>query len=134
MLLLNGKTDSTLKALDSLLLNEYESKAYFSLLVRGECKPMDVVKLSGIPQAKIYWVLQDLMERKMAIQTQAKPMKIKPAELDVVLAQFKADRIAEFRRALSSVKYLREILASLEKVAEEYEGQFRIFEPRARRR
>jgi sugar-specific transcriptional regulator TrmB len=134
MFLLNGKTDETLKALDSLFLNEFESKAYFALLVKRECKPMDVVRLSGIPQSKIYWILQDLAEKKMVIQTQAKPMKVKPVELGIVLAQFKADRIAEYRRALSSVKYLREILTSLEKVAEEYEGQFRIFEPRARRR
>lgn len=53
MFLLNGKTEQTLKALDNLLLSEYESKAYFALLVKGECKPMDVVRLSGIPDKSL---------------------------------------------------------------------------------
>lgn len=53
----------------------------------------------------------------MVTQTQAKPMKVKPVDLDVVLAQFKAERMAEFRRALTSVRYLDEILSSVRKVA-----------------
>lgn len=92
MLLLNGKTDATLKALSSLKLTEYESKAYFTMLVAGECKPKEIVRLAGIPQSKIYWVIQDLVEKKMAVQTQAKPLKAKPVGLEIVLAQLKAEK------------------------------------------
>ncbi|MGI0049912.1 MAG: helix-turn-helix domain-containing protein [Nitrososphaera sp.] len=133
MLLLNGKTDATLKALRNLRLTEYESKAYFTLLVAGECKPKDIVRLAGIPQSKVYWVLQDLVEKKMAVQTQASPLKAKPVGLDVALAQFKAEKEAEFRRALSSAKYIGDVMASITKVAERYSGQFRIFESNRRK-
>lgn len=129
MLLLNGKTEKTLHALKTLLLNDYESKVYFTLLTLGESKPGDIVRMSGVPQSKVYWVLQDLIMKRKVEQTQAKPIKVRAVDLGVALEQFRSERIAEVNRATSAKKLLESVLKSIESVKEEYEGQFRIFEP-----
>lgn len=134
MFLLNGKTDKTLEALKTLLLNEYEAKAYFSLLLLGESKPIDVVRASGIPQSRIYWVLDDLKDRKLVEQTQVKPMMLKVVELGVALEQFRSARIEEVRKATNASRYLADLLESLKGVKEKYAGQFRVFEPSGRRK
>lgn len=132
MLVLNGKTDATLKALRMLQLNEYESKVYFTLLVVGECRPRDIVTLSGVPQSKVYWVIRDLVQKNVAVQTQARPLKVRAVDLDIVLAQIKTEKMAEFNRTVASANFISEVLWSLRKVAQEYDGQFKIFESNRR--
>jgi hypothetical protein len=53
--------------------------------------------------------------------------------LNVALEQFRAERIEEVRKATVATKFLGELAESIQSVAEESEGQFRIFEPPARR-
>jgi len=132
MLLLNGKTEKTLHALKNFLLNEYESKVYFTLLAIGESKPSEIVKMSGIPQSRVYGVLEDLIQMKLVEQTQPKPIKVRAVDLGIALEQFRSERIAEVNRATASKRFLENVLESLEKVKEEYEGQFRLFEPNRR--
>jgi sugar-specific transcriptional regulator TrmB len=132
MLVLNGKTDATLKALRTLQLTEYESKVYFTLLVIGEAKPGEIVRLSGVPQSRVYYVVRDLVEKKVVVQTQARPLMVKPVDLDIVLAQIKAEKMAEFNKTVASANFISEVLWSLRKVAQQYEGQFKIFEPNRR--
>lgn len=134
MFLLNGKTEKTISSLKSLLLTDYEAKVYFTLLVLGESKPLKTARMSGVPQSKMYSVLRELEDRKLAVQTQAKPVMFKANPLNVALEQFRAERIEEVRKATVATKFLTDILPSLEKVAEEFEGQFRIFELPLRRR
>lgn len=132
MLLLNGKTEKTLDALKTFLLNEHESKVYFTLLAIGESKPGEIVKMSGVPQSKVYWILADLMEMRLVEQTQPKPIRVKAVDLGIALEQFRSQRIAEVNKATTAKKFLEELLESLQRVKERYGGQFRIFEPNRR--
>lgn len=108
MLLLNGKTEKTLHALKNFLLNEYESKVYFTLLAIGESKPSEIVKMSGIPQSRVYGVLEDLIQMKLVEQTQPKPIKVRAVDLGIALEQFRSERIAEVNRATASKRFLEE--------------------------
>jgi hypothetical protein len=134
MLLLNGKTEKTVSSLKSLLLTDYEAKVYFTLLVVGESKAGTVSKLSGVPQSKMYDVLSNLEERKLVTKTQARTAVFKASPLNVILEQFRAERIEEVRKATVATKFLGEVLDSLEGLAEQFEGQFRIFDTPVRRR
>lgn len=128
MLLLNGKTDKTLHGFKGLLLAEWEPKAYFTLLALGELKPWEVARMSEILQARIYWILDELKEKRLVEQTNAKPIRVKAVYLGIALEQFKSDRIVKVNKATASKRFLESVPESLENMKERYEGQLRVFE------
>lgn len=63
MFTLNGNQNKILKMLKKCGLNEYQSKAYFTLLITGKSKAWDLYKRSSVPQSKIYYVVEELKEK-----------------------------------------------------------------------
>src|SRR2546426_11402122 len=60
MFVLNGNPGKVLKVLGSCGLTEYESKAYFTLLLTDREKMWELSKKSSVPQSKIYLVMDSL--------------------------------------------------------------------------
>jgi sugar-specific transcriptional regulator TrmB len=90
--------------------------------------------MSGVPQTRMYEILSGLEERKLVTKMQARTAMFKATPLNVILEQFRAERIEEVRKASVATKFLGELLGSLEGLTEQFEGQFRIFETPVRRR
>ena len=93
-----------LESIKKLGLNEYESKAYFELLKKGNESAVSISKDSGIPRARIYDILFSLEKKGFVMRSTSKPIKfgvIKPTsafnkvakekrtELDQHLEEFK---------------------------------------------
>lgn len=100
------KTDDILKFLQSLGMNEYEARVYTTLSMGGPMKAGVVSKESGIPQSKVYWVLDDLIEKQLVEVSDAKPKEYKAAAADVALRRIVEEReksIVEVKAGLREV-------------------------------
>ena len=66
-------------------LNEYESKAYFTLLISGKSKAWDLYKRSSVPSSKIYYVVEELKEKGLVEVEGWKPKTISPKDFSKYL-------------------------------------------------
>ena len=64
----------TLKAFNEFGLNTYEAKSYMSLLEKNNLTAVEVAKISGVPRARVYETLENLMEKGLC---RAIPGKVK---------------------------------------------------------
>lgn len=104
------KIEDVFKFLQSLGLNESEAKAYATLSVAGPMKAGNVSKESGVPQSKIYWVLEDLIGKQLVEVCEGTPKEYKAVAPEVALRRL----VEEKERSISSVKSgLKEISAYL---------------------
>jgi len=60
MNIVNGKEREVVEILRGYSLNGYEAKAYFTLLAVGESKTGDVACKAGVPQSKVYDMLDNI--------------------------------------------------------------------------
>ena len=60
---LKANTKPSIKLLMDYGLNTYEAKSYLSLLVKKHLTAVEVAKLSGIPRARIYETLENLIRK-----------------------------------------------------------------------
>lgn len=94
------KVEDILKFLQSLGLNENEAKAYATLSMTGPMKAGDVSKESGVPQSKVYWILEGLIEKQLVEVSDAKPKEYKAAAADLALRRL----VEEKEKSITSVK------------------------------
>ena len=73
---------SVMDALSLLGLSEYEAKAYEALVRLGEAKPSAVTRESGIPQSKVYDVLNRLVDAGLARVIPERPKRYAPLPPD----------------------------------------------------
>lgn len=107
------KVEGIIKFLQSLGLTEYEAKTYSVLSMTGPMKAGDVSKESGVPQSKIYWVLEDLIEKQLVEVAEGKPKEYRAAAADVALKRI----LEEKEKSISSVKSeLKEVSSYLKPV------------------
>ena len=84
--------------LKNLGLNTYEAKAYKTLLEQGTSTAYTIAKISGVPQGKIYPVLDDL-KRKNAITIHAgMPKQYTPTSPDILFENCLKQREEETKR------------------------------------
>ncbi len=57
------KPEPIIKFLKAFDLNTYEAKCYLALLKRDNLSAAEVAKLSGVPRARVYEILDNLMDR-----------------------------------------------------------------------
>jgi HTH-type transcriptional regulator, sugar sensing transcriptional regulator len=95
--------------LQQLGFSEYEARAYLALVQRNPLNGYELAKVSGLPRANIYAVLQKLEERGAAVRLDlpngTRYAPIAPAELTRRLA-------ARFQDTLSGVQQALEKLAT----------------------
>lgn len=104
------RIEDIVKFLQGLGLSEYEAKTYAALAMGGQMKAGHISKQSGVPQSKVYWVLDSLVEKQMAEVAEGKPKEYRAVPADIALKRL----IDEKERAVVSVRSgLREMSSYL---------------------
>ncbi len=79
------KSGDVTRFLQGLGLSEYEARSYSVLSISGTMRAGDISKESGVPQSKVYWVLDDLIEKQMVEVCEGKPKEYRAVQPDVAL-------------------------------------------------
>jgi sugar-specific transcriptional regulator TrmB len=110
-----------LQTLQSLGLNEYESKVYVTLSLLGPAKASEISKQSEVPRSKIYEVLESLIEKQMIEVSQEKPKMFRAIAPEVAIKTMLNAKEEEFsilkKKAKAIIKELK-VLPGEEKLAE----------------
>ena len=85
-----------LRHLQHLNFSQYESMAYLSLLKQSEVTGYELAKNSGIPDSKIYAVLNKLLEKDVILALDSEPVKYAPIPPDDIIARMKGDYLSTF--------------------------------------
>lgn len=89
--------------LQDIGLTEYQSRTYVAAVSLGTATPGELADESGVPQARIYDVIEDLSERGLVEEQIRDGTKIVSApEPEVVLEEFKSRRVDEFNATVQS--------------------------------
>lgn len=99
---------------------DYEAKAYYALLLLGHSKAREISKVSGVPQSKIYEVLERLLEKNLVEVYTVRPKEFKAVSPAIVLKNF----IEEEERKIKETKErVEELISSLNSMnTEVFEG------------
>lgn len=81
-------------------LNEYEVRAYLTLIKRGALTAGELATLSKVPQPRIYDVIQSLMSKGFVTTSGSRPKKVIPVEPARVLNAMKE----KYERRISIVR------------------------------
>jgi sugar-specific transcriptional regulator TrmB len=134
MFVLNGNSEKVLKVLRSCGLTEYESKAYFTLLLTDREKMWELSKKSSVPQSKIYLVVDSLKNKGLVDLSEESPKTASPRPLEPYLSKAINSKQKEISKLVDYGNLIREIVYSLKPVATRYKDKYRVFEPKHRRR
>src|SRR5215211_4976590 len=93
--------------LQQLGFSEYEARAYLALLQRNPLNGYELAKLSGLPRANVYAVLQKLEERgavvRLDMPSGARYAPVAPAELTQRIASRFHGTLSAAQRALEEL-------------------------------
>jgi sugar-specific transcriptional regulator TrmB len=132
MNIVNGKEREVVELLRGYGLNGYEAKAYFTLLAVGESKAGDVARKAGVPQSKVYDVLDTLREKGFVEQNEdTRPKEYKAFSLKDTTEKVAALRTREIVGLRKSMEKLKRVLESVAPIHNQYET-YRLFAPRYR--
>lgn len=94
---------SALENLQDLGLTQYESQAYLAAVKIGRARPTDLSEESGVPQARIYDVI-DSLKSKGLVEVYDKPQgkEVTAPSPKSVLDQFRRRRMDEFEDNISA--------------------------------
>ncbi len=96
------------KALIKAGLSEYQTKALISLIQCGEAKASEIAKLSNIPRAKIYTVLDQLVDLGLADKKPGRPIVYKAKKPNEILDRLRENLEFELKKKLEIVEKKRE--------------------------
>lgn len=89
--------------LQNIGLTEYQSRAYVAAVSLGTATPGELADESGVPQARIYDVIEDLSEKGFVEEQVRDGTKVVSApEPGVVLEEFKNRHVDEFNATVQS--------------------------------
>ncbi|MFC7686287.1 TrmB family transcriptional regulator [Ureibacillus sp. GCM10028918] len=90
--------------------NEYEAKAYISLVKLGTVTAYQVSKDSGVPRARIYEILDVLVEKGIVIKEEIdETMQYSPIQVDVFLEKVQSNWKHNFKEISTSLKELEKV-------------------------
>ena len=133
MFVLNGNQKKILRLLKKCDLTEYQSKAYFTLLISGKSKAWDLSIKSSVPQSKIYYVVEKLRRKNLVEIEGWKPKMISPKDFSKYLRNTIKTKQKDIESLEKFGKEVSEIVYSLKPIAEKFENKYRVFEPKYRR-
>ena len=132
MNIVNGKEREVVELLRGYGLNGYEAKAYFTLLAAGESKAGDVARKAGVPQSKVYDVLDRLASKGFVEQTEdEKPAMYKAHALKETTEKVVSLRTKEIAGLQKSMDRLNRVLEAVAPIHRQHET-YRLFAPRYR--
>jgi sugar-specific transcriptional regulator TrmB len=88
-------------------LNEYQASALAHLMYLGETKATTLSKASGVPNARIYGVLDELSQRGLIIMRPGRPALYAPLSPEEIADALASSSREEIRRRLSVVETYR---------------------------
>lgn len=94
--------------LEELDLTEYEASALTELFSLGRTTAPDLAEASGIPKARIYGVLDSLVDRGFVKLYPGRPKKYQPKPPDEILDQAVENRRQEYEQFHQEVEEVRE--------------------------
>ena len=100
-------------ALTKLGLNEYQSSALAHLILLGETKATTLSRVSGVPSARIYGVLDDLVKMGLVVVRPGRPALYRPRHPREIADLLTSLRVDELRERLKLLKGYGEELADL---------------------
>ncbi len=103
------KKEEIINFLKSCGLTIYESNAYFALLSIGKGKALEISSISGIPQSKIYSILEMLVDKNLAEVSTGRPKEYKAVEPRTALRnliKWKEEHLLNIKTKLNSVEKL----------------------------
>jgi len=85
-------------------LSEYEAGAYLALLRQGTGTAKEIANASGIPQSRIYDVLEKLEEKGFVTIQMGRPKRFGAIEPELAVEQFLKHERSEFEEEISQVE------------------------------
>jgi len=134
MFVLNGNADRILETLMSCGLTEYESKVYFTLLLTEKSKMLELSKKSSVPQSKIYLTIDGLRDKGLVDVDDVMPKVATPRKFEPYLAKAINEKQKEISNLVESGNSIRDIIYGLRPVAVKYKNNYRVFEPKHRKK
>jgi len=92
VLTINGNSEEITKMFKPFDLCEYEARTYFVLQVCGRTKASDLWKKTGIPQSKIYYIIESLLMKGLVEITKQFPKEVKAKPFLRFANEFLTDR------------------------------------------
>ncbi|WNY24178.1 hypothetical protein MmiHf6_15070 [Methanimicrococcus hongohii] len=91
MMTLSGKSGELIFNLKKLGLSENEAKAYIALVFRKESSAREIHEFTDIPRAKVYEVLEGLVEKRYAVVLQGTPVHYQPTEPEELILMLREE-------------------------------------------
>ncbi|HKW05887.1 MAG TPA: helix-turn-helix domain-containing protein [Nitrososphaerales archaeon] len=113
-----SSSDELIDLFQVLGLNLYESKAYLTLIVKGQISARDLGHLTTIPQSRTYDVLSSLKDKGFALTTPSSDRSYVPSEPKQTLLALYGKRKKEIQHQV--IKIQEEIEKKLESLHESY--------------
>lgn len=101
---------------ENLGLSTYQAKVLFTLIRHGEAKASNISELSGVPRAKIYSVLDQLVDMGFVDKKPGRPAKYKPKPPEKIVERLKYNILLDYTKRLKTVEEIEENL--IEKLRE----------------
>lgn len=99
-----------IQQLKNMNFNEYEAKAYISLVKQGTVTAYQVSKDSGVPRSRIYEILDVLVEKGIVIKEEIdESIQYSPLPVDVFLQKVQSSWIQNFQDISVSLKEVEKI-------------------------
>jgi sugar-specific transcriptional regulator TrmB len=100
-------------SLTEMGLNEYQASALAYLMYLGETKATDLSKASGVPNARIYGILEELSQKGLVIVRPGRPALYAPMAPEEITDGLIADAREEIRERLTLVESNRKNFSSI---------------------
>jgi len=134
MYVLNGKSEKILGLLKRCGLTEYESKAYFTLLLTERSKVWDLSKKSSVPNGRLYVTVESLREKGLVRTAGEFPKVVLPEPFAPYLSRKINEKQMEISQLIEAGNEIREVVYCLKPVAMKFRNKYRVFEPKHRRK
>jgi sugar-specific transcriptional regulator TrmB len=131
-IVLNGHATKGMELLRRYGLTQYESKAYFALLLLGETSAGNLAVKGVIPQSKVYWVLKDLEVKGLVAVTNACPKRYVALPFEMYASRCIVSKKRQIDELMEGRKRLRQVLCELQPIVLKY-AEIKVFEPSFRR-
>jgi sugar-specific transcriptional regulator TrmB len=100
-------------SLTEMGLNEYQASALAFLMYLGETKATNLSKASGVPNARIYGILEELSQKGLVIVRPGRPALYAPMAPEEIADGLIADAREEIRERLTLVESNRKNFSSI---------------------
>ena len=89
-------------------LTDYQSRVLYALLKKKSCKISDIASNSGVPNTRVYDVVNQLIEKKFVIKISDKPKTYRVRNVDQVLDTLLQEKTDEIQKIKEDINIMKE--------------------------